>query len=1306
MQKQELKSMDSMPHVSFSTTKETPSSSGSLLIRAPLTADSDSEYESNGHETASTVGGSSLNSFENNSELESEVEEFLSGDEEFENASERPLLGDTDEETLEEENNGISESYKIYVANKDDDIDSLENSMEDEEESGVDIGLVGSSNSNQVVPIAQLSMDDEEFAEMLADEEMVTEVQDGGFSGVVKVPGGVESAPRIKVTLGVEGGEEEESLELRSSAFLNQYDSSMLVNAEVENGGLEGFAAKGPSLEGSQKDDLVEISKLDEDVKHSADKSIALENLGDERRIESKPGDGHEIVEKSSVMGNDAYHAFQPVLKPVDKIVVSNMKELKAEETAVEAGEPISCKSNECSNFDAIGDGTVDQGSGSEKLENRIDLRAELYELLAATKVESNDHDIMIENTGNVGLSKTTNSDQMQDELMSDTNSFKFAAPISISDSKVNPEAEDMAKHVSQKVLLSDEDDVQLIFGSSETTKQVLNEDLGLTSTSLLEVDSEDQLETASQQIVMDSDKEVDAEREHEAKELLNSVALAALLKASTGAESDDGSLTITSPDGSEVFSLEHPAHSGSSFHSSKVALPSNMVDIVSKDNISEGDKKRFEKLQLIRVKFLRLVQRLGHSPTDPMVAQVLYRLALASGSLFNQEFTLESAKRAAMQLEAEGKDDLDFSLNIVVLGKTGVGKSASINSIFCEQKSRIDAFEPATAAVKENVGTLDGVKIRIFDTPGLRSPVTEEATNRKLLASIKRFVRKFPPDVVLYVDRLDTHDRDLTDFLLLKSLTDALGSSIWQNAILTLTHATSASPEGPLGEPLSFEVFVAQRSHVVHRAISQAVGDLCLMNPSMMHPVALVENHPSCKRDSKGESLLPNGQSWRSQLLLLCYSVKILSEAISLSKPQDPFDHEKLFGFQLRSPPLPYLLSSLLQSRPHPKLPNNQGGEDVVDLDIELGDSTNSNEKYYDEYDQLPPFKPLQRSQVDKLSKEQRKAYYEEYDYRMKLLQKKQWREEMKRLKEIKKKGKDGDNNYTYVGDDGEVEEGDPATAPVPLPDIVLPPSFDGDDPTFHYRFLDSASQLLMRPVLDSQVWDHDIGYDGVSLERNLAIAGYYPGAFAVQIRKDKREFNIHLDSSVSAKHGENGSTMAGFDIQPVGKQLAYIFRGETKFRNFKINQTTAGLSVTFLGENVATGLKIEDQIAIGKRLVLAGSAGAMTSQGDTAYGANMEIRLKDKDFPIDQNLTTLGLSLVKWRRDLGLMANLQSQFSIGSSSSMAIRVGLNNKQSGQITLKVSSSEQLHIAFAYVLPIAASILRMIYPGSNIKTYA
>ncbi|TYG99470.1 hypothetical protein ES288_A10G197700v1 [Gossypium darwinii] len=1120
--------MDSKRHVSFSAAEETQSSSGSLLIRAPLTTDSDFDYGSNSNETESTSGGSTVNSFENNnnnddSELELGIKEFFSGDEEFDASSERWRLG------LDEDN----------------DTDSLENSPVDEENSGVSIGFMGSFISNLIVPIAQLSRDNEGFSEMFTDDEkMVTDVEDGEFSGAIQV-----------------------------------------------ESDLEDFIAKGKGLS-------LDVSKFDE--------GIPLQNPEDER-IESKP---------------------------VDKIVVSDMEVFKVEETRVEVGEPMSCQST-----------------------------------------EGNNGDIIIVNTGNVSLFKTADGDTNSDP-------FKFPASLLGLDQEIEPEVEAIDKHIADNVCLYDESVVQMICRSSETT-----------STSLSKVAFEDQIWIANQQIVMDSD-EAEAKMEHEAKELFNSAALATLSEDPTDVETDGGGLTVTSPCGSRVFSLDCAAHSGSSFHSLKVA-PSNMDNIAFEENLSDEDKL-FERLQLIRVKFLRLVHRLGHSPNDPMVAQVLYRLA--SGNPFCQEFILESSMKTAMQLEAECKDELDFSLTLLVLGKTGVGKSASINSIFCEQKSMIDAFEPATTTVKEIVGTFDGVKIKIFDTPGLRSPVTEEATNCKLLASIKRSIRKFPPDVVLYVDRLDTYDRDLTDFLLLKSVTDSLGSSIWEKAIVTLTHAASACPEGPVGEPLSFEAFVSQRSNVVHRGISQAVGDLRLMNPSMIQPVALVENHLLCQGDRNGEFLLPNGKTWRSQLLLLCYSVKILSEASCLSKPQDPLDHHKLFSSQIHSPPLPYFLSSLLRSRPHPKLPNNQGDEDAI-LEIELGDSSN-----YDEYDKPPPFKSLRRSQVDKLCKEQRKPYFEENDYHVKLLQKKQWRNDVKILMETKKKEKDGDGNDDDVGDNANVEEVDPTTISVPLPEMVLPPSFNGDNPTYLYRFSESASQLLTRPVLDSQVWDHDIGYDGVSLERSLAIAGYLPGAFAVQITKDKREFNVHLDSSVHSKHRGNGSTVLGFDLQTVGKQLAYVLRTETRLRNFNINGTTVGLSGTFFGGNMAMGVKIEDRISIGKRLVLAGNAGAVACQGQVAYGANIEIRLKD-NFPVEQIQTILGLSFVKWRHDPALMDNLQSQFSIGCSSSVAVHGELKHQFCGQITLKVSSSEQLYMTFASLIPIAVSIFRMIYPGSDIRKF-
>ncbi|XP_059632732.1 translocase of chloroplast 159, chloroplastic [Cornus florida] len=1334
--------MDSTPHgVPLFATKATPhspaelypkpkvvsplsnSSGSSFPIRAPPTVDSDSEFSittTKGQKHSITSSSSDI------SDSGSEYEGFVSGEDEFDSASERPFAADPNDEILEDTH--YVEEFVVSRPNLTDPDEEIV-----EQSGGVKDHVVSRPFvSKPVMPFAQLSGDSDE------DALGIEEVEDDGFSGAVRVPGNgglerINSAPKVRIWE-VEEGEEYES----------EFEPALDVEV-VEDSALERIVAEDYAGEGFVSAELIEDRGPDDT---------------EEAKVESLVESPDDIMFGNSELDGDEKHLVEEIQAPknVEQQEIGNNEHITEERDRVDLGDNAALGINAGTQIEMVinweeeqeaAEGSASTATGIDKESHVIDNPSESKPLQANKELFSTDDgDLVVSETKDIiltasrvesidsairgngiqyldhseisepyhtpetkyfGNGHTTEGDLMEYGFCSKFNSL---GPLSLDSSlnpdekvetEVEPDRDGSKLEEKNEFSVSDDDAEPLIFGVSDTAKQGMNGlEQRLDPTSFSGAgSSHNHLQMIDGQIMAESDEEADTECETEIEELFDSAALAALLKAATGAGSDGGSVKFTSADSSTVFSLKSPADLSALLSSPGPIPQPNRPNIFtpsvltargeSEEYLSEEEKKKLEKMQVTTVKFLRLVQRVGRSPEDSIAAQVLYRLVLAAGRPSHQAFSLESAKRTAMELEAEGNNDINFSLNILIIGKTGVGKSATINSIFGEEKATVDAFGPATNAVREIIGTIDGVKVRVLDTPGLRSSFMEQSFNLKVLASIKNFTKKCPPDVILYVDRLDTQTRDLNDLPLLRSITSSLGSSILHNAIITLTHAASTPPDGLSGSPLSYEVFVAQQSRIIQQLISQAAGDLRMMNP-----VCLVENHPLCQENGDGQKVLPNGESWIPQLLLLCYSMKILSEVNSVAKTQDPFDYQKLFGFQGRSPPLSYLLSSQLQPQAHPKLSADHGGADN-DSDIELLNFSDTDQESEDEYDELPPFKPLRRSQIAKLSKEHKKAYFEEYDYRVKLLQKKQLTEEVKRLREMKRKGKDGGNDYEYMGGDEEQENGSPATVPVPLPDMVLPLSFDGDNPTYRYRFLEPTSHLLARPVMELHGWDHDCGYEGVSIEESLAIAGLFPAVIAVQVTKDKKEFNIHLDSAVAAKHGENGSTMAGFDIQTIGKQLAYILKGETKIKNFKMNKTAAGVSLTFLGENVATGLKIEDQIAFGKRLVLLGCIGAIRSQGDVAHGANFEVRLREKDFPIGQDQSTLGLSLMRWRGDLMWGCNFQSQFSIGRSSKMAVRAGLNNKSSGQISVKTSSSEQLQIALVGVLPFANAIFRKLF---------
>ncbi|KAK9268381.1 hypothetical protein L1049_000130 [Liquidambar formosana] len=724
-------------------------------------------------------------------------------------------------------------------------------------------------------------------------------------------------------------------------------------------------------------------------------------------------------------------------------------------------------------------------------------------------------------------------------------------------------------------------------------------------------------------------------------------------------------------------------SRSSDSNQENQLHSPSQQVQIEDSYRFHQSnDENKLDplaKIEGLQIKFLRLIRRLGQPQDNLLVAKVLYRIHLATlirageSDLKRANLRSDRARATAAEQEAAGLPELDFSFRVLVLGKTGVGKSATINSIFDQTKATTDAFRPATDRIQEVVGTVNGIKIAFIDTPGLLPSSTSNARrNRKIMLSVKRYIRKSPPDIVLYFERLDLINMSYSDFPILKLVTEFFGSAIWFNTILVMTHSSSPIPEGPDGYPVSYQSYVTQCTDLVQHYIHQVVSDSRLENP-----VLLVENHPQCKTNTMGEKILPNGQVWKSQFLLLCICTKVLGDANALLDFRDCIELGPSRGTRL--PSLPHLLSSLLR---HRSVPNPRGGDNEID------ESSVSDTEDEDEYDQLPPIRILTKSQFERLTNPQKEEYLDELDYRETLYLKKQLKEESQRRRENKLSEEE-----TLANDDSSDNQ-DASPEVVLLPDMAVPPSFDSDCPVHRYRCLVTGDQWLVRPVLDPQGWDHDVGFDGINMETAMEIRRNIFASVTGQMSKDKRDFSIQSECAAAYVDPRGPTYCVGLDVQSSGKDLIYTVHSNTKLRNFKYNLTECGVSLMSFGNKYYVGAKLEDTISVGKRMKFLMNAGRMGGLGQVACGGSFEATLRGRDYPVRNDRVSLTMSVLSFNKETVLGGGFQADFRPSRGMRMSVNANLNSRKMGQVCVKTSTSEHVEIALIALFSIFRALLR------------
>lgn len=188
-------------------------------------------------------------------------------------------------------------------------------------------------------------------------------------------------------------------------------------------------------------------------------------------------------------------------------------------------------------------------------------------------------------------------------------------------------------------------------------------------------------------------------------------------------------------------------------------------------------------------------------------------------------------------------------TFSILIVGRTGTGKSSTINSLLGRELAPVGGVVPVTSKVGFFDCTINDATVRLYDTPGLCDSA-ERSNDDAYIAAIKEVLPSI--DLVVFVTPLNETRVSRDERIALRSLSAAIGEKFWENMIVVFTFACSRLP----GDAV-FESFFEKRAD----AFKEFVVQLSSNNIATSLPFLAVDN-------STGTT--PNGCEWVPELFTI----------------------------------------------------------------------------------------------------------------------------------------------------------------------------------------------------------------------------------------------------------------------------------------------------------------------------------------------------------------------------------------------------------------------------------------------------
>ena len=147
---------------------------------------------------------------------------------------------------------------------------------------------------------------------------------------------------------------------------------------------------------------------------------------------------------------------------------------------------------------------------------------------------------------------------------------------------------------------------------------------------------------------------------------------------------------------------------------------------------------------------------------------------------------------------------------HFLLIGRTGVGKSSTINSLLGKDIAKVGAYEPTTMGVENFESEIEGIKFSVIDTPGLCDDI-EDANDDKYIGLIQKQVKEI--DCVLFVTELSATRVTSDEKRGIKLITQSLTPEVWNNSVIIFTFADNVPSE-------RYQEALAKRSELIRSEI------------------------------------------------------------------------------------------------------------------------------------------------------------------------------------------------------------------------------------------------------------------------------------------------------------------------------------------------------------------------------------------------------------------------------------------------------------------------------------------------------